>query len=62
MKDEIAYKCVKAMKWIIQNSKSKDEADEILATLQGNNLHEVMHHIVGYEDLPRLPEVQQVAD
>lgn len=62
MNDEIAYKCVKAMKWIIENSQSKDEANEILATLQGNDLHKVMQNIKGYDDLPRLPEVQQVAD
>ena len=50
--DETAYKCVKAMKWIIENADSKEQANDILATLQGAEIHKVMQNIVGYGKLP----------
>lgn len=60
MNDDIAYKCVKAMKWIIDNASSKAEANDILATLQDRDIHKVLQNIKGYEALPdttpRLPK------
>ena len=50
--DETAYKCVKAMKWIIENADSKEQANDILATLQGAEIHKVMSNIAGYDKLP----------
>ena len=50
--DETAYKCVKAMKWIIDNADSKLQANDILATLQGAEIHKVMSNIAGYDGLP----------
>ena len=50
--DETAYKCVKAMKWIIDNADSKLQANDILATLQGAEIHKVMSNIAGYDKLP----------
>ena len=50
--DETAYKCVKAMKWIIDNADSKLQANDILATLQGAEIHKVMSNIAGYDNLP----------
>ena len=52
MNDETAYKCVKVMKWIIDNADSKPQANDILATLQGSEVHKVMSNIAGYDKLP----------
>ena len=50
--EETAYKCVKAMKWIIDNADSKLRANDILATLQGSEVHNLMSNIAGYDKLP----------
>ena len=58
--DETAYKCVKAMKWIIENADSKEQANDILATLQGSEAHKLMSNIAGYDGLHDKATVRQV--
>jgi len=49
--DNIAYLAVKALKWIIENSDSKEEAQSVLNVLRGPGAIEAMKDLTVFERL-----------
>lgn len=49
--DNIAYLAVKAPKWIIENSDSKEEAQAVLNVLRGPGAIEAMKDLAVFERL-----------
>lgn len=50
--DDIAYLAVKSLKWIADNSTSREMADRVLQVLRGPGIVEVLHELAAYRDKP----------
>ena len=51
-KDNAAYAAVKALKAIVQNVETKDEAQQALDAIRtGDSITQIMQNIAGYKEL-----------